>query len=72
MSAAWKGFEGMVSHSLCIKEGKLNIGSVCIGTGVCDYNGYISRPVKANDLHGVGAFLLMCAALAICTRNGLK
>lgn len=63
MSAAWKGFEGMVSHSLCIKEGKLNIGGVCIGTGVCDYNGYISRPVKANDLHGVGAFLLMCAAL---------
>lgn len=27
---------------------------------VGDYDHYIHRPVSANDLHGVGAFLLMC------------
>ncbi len=40
------------------------VNNVCIGTGVCDYEGYISRPTSANDLHGVGAFLLMCTEVA--------
>ena len=48
---------------MCSVEGEVD--GVCIGTGVCDYKGYISRPVRANDLHGVGAFLLMCAALSM-------
>ena len=37
------------------------INNICVGTGVCDYQGYIERPTTENDLHGVGAFLLMCA-----------
>lgn len=37
------------------------IGNVCIGTGVGDYKHYCDRPTSTNDLHGVGAFLLMCA-----------
>ena len=36
------------------------IGHVCIGTGVGNYKHYCDRPVSVNDLHGVGAFLIMC------------
>ena len=41
-------------------------GNVCIGTGVGDYRHYCERPVSVNDLHGVGAFLLMCAQAERC------
>ena len=40
------------------------VNNVCIGTGVCDYKGYIERPTSENDLHGVGAYLLMCCEVA--------
>ena len=36
------------------------IDDICIGTGVCDYEEYLSRPKTQNDLHGMGAFVLMC------------
>ena len=39
------------------------MGGVCIGTGVGDYRHYCERPTSVNDLHGVGAFLLMCAQM---------
>ena len=42
-------------------ERGLLIGNVCVGTGVGDYPFYCARPTSTNDLHGVGAFLLMCA-----------
>ena len=41
----------------------LLVNNVCIGTGVGDYDFYIARPTSVNDLHGVGAFLLMCAEI---------
>ena len=40
------------------------VKNVCVGTGVMDYQGYIDRPTSVNDLHGVGAFLIMCAEVA--------
>lgn len=45
-------------------ENGLLIGNVCIGTGVGDYPFYCARPTSVNDLHGVGAFLLMCTEAA--------
>lgn len=45
-SAIWKGKE-------------IEIGNVCIGTSVGDYRHYCERPVSVNDLHGVGAFLII-------------
>lgn len=59
-----KGFEGILKHSVEITDNELLLKYTCIGTGVCDYDGYISRPTSINDLHGMGAFLLMCAELA--------
>lgn len=40
---------------------KLGIKRVCIGTGVGDINYYFERPTVEDDLHGMGAFILMCS-----------
>ncbi len=53
--------EGHTAHDLLV-------GDVCIGTGVGDYDFYCARPTSVNDLHGVGAFLLMCTEFAMATR----
>ncbi|KAA8821426.1 glycoside hydrolase family 88/105 protein [Bifidobacterium vespertilionis] len=39
----------------------LIVDGVCIGTGVGDYDFYCARPTSTNDLHGMGAFLIMTA-----------
>ena len=59
------GFEGVVNR-LTRDERGLIVDYVCIGTGVGDYAHYIARPVSQNDLHGMGAFGLMCCAVAEC------
>ena len=56
---AMKGYEGVI-NSLKFEGEDLMIGNVCIGTGVGDYAFYIARPCSVNDLHAVGAFLIMC------------
>ena len=58
---AQNGYKGVI-QSLQWKEEDLLIGGICIGTGVGNYRHYCERPASVNDLHGVGAFLLMCAA----------
>jgi len=59
LEQAWKGYEAVI-RSLKWKDDNIQIGNVCIGTSVGDYQHYIDRPTSTNDLHGVGAFLLMC------------
>lgn len=58
------GFENIIRKFVEVKNDDLFISGVCIGTGVLDYQGYIERPTSVNDLHGMGAFLLMCAEIA--------
>lgn len=60
LKVAKKGYEGVI-RSLEWDGDNLLVGNVCIGTGVGNYDFYIHRPVSVNDLHGVGAFLIMCA-----------
>lgn len=60
LKVARKGYEGVIK-SLEWDGDNLLVGNVCIGTGVGNYDYYIHRPVSVNDLHGVGAFLIMCA-----------
>jgi unsaturated rhamnogalacturonyl hydrolase len=47
-------------------DGYIGVKGVCIGTGINDgtYEHYIARPTVENDLHGAGAFLLMCCEYA--------
>jgi unsaturated rhamnogalacturonyl hydrolase len=62
MENAKRGYEGVI-NSLTWEGEDIQIGNVCIGTGVGDYKHYCDRPVSTNDLHGMGAFLLMCAQM---------
>ena len=56
---ALRGYEGVIA-SIGWEGNDIRIGGVCVGTGVGDYNFYCGRPASINDLHGAGAFLLMC------------
>lgn len=65
LEQARKGYEGVIA-SLGWDGEDLLVGDVCIGTGVGDYKHYCDRPTSVNDLHGVGAFLIMCAEIQKC------
>jgi unsaturated rhamnogalacturonyl hydrolase len=54
-----RAYEGIIK-SLKFEDENLIVSNICIGTGVGDYQFYINRPTVQNDLHGMGAFLLMC------------
>lgn len=54
-----KGYKGIID-SLTFEGDDLIVSNICIGTGVGDYDFYVNRPTVQNDLHGMGAFLLMC------------
>jgi len=54
-----RAYEGIIK-SLRFEGEDLIVSNICIGTGVGDYEFYIHRPTVENDLHGMGAFLLMC------------
>ena len=54
-----KSYEGIIK-SLRFEGENLIVSNICVGTGVGDYQFYINRPTVENDLHGMGAFLLMC------------
>ncbi|MCM1192671.1 MAG: glycoside hydrolase family 88 protein [Butyrivibrio sp.] len=69
LERAGRAFSGVVG-SLTWQGENIQIGNVCIGTGVGDYDFYCARPVHVNDLHGVGAFLLMCTELQAALDDG--
>ena len=59
---AKKGYEGIINSLKWSEEGELLVGDICIGTCIDSgtYEHYISRDVCINDLHGNGAFAIMC------------
>lgn len=63
LDRAKAGYDAVV-RSIVWDGEDIQIGNVCIGTGVGDYRHYCERPVSVNDLHGAGAFLIMCAEAA--------
>ncbi|MCL2879960.1 MAG: glycoside hydrolase family 88 protein [Treponema sp.] len=65
-----KAFRG-ITGGLAFEGDGLVISNICIGTGVGDYDFYIKRPTVQNDLHGMGAFLLMCTEYySACSKDG--
>jgi len=56
-------FDGIIKD-IKINDGKIEIDDICIGTGVMSYDKYLLRPRETNDLHGIGAFVLMCSEYA--------
>lgn len=63
LDVARKGYEGVTARMAYDDNGIL-IGNICIGTGVGNLKHYYGRPTSVNDLHGAGAFLLMCTEAA--------
>ncbi|GGC83993.1 unsaturated rhamnogalacturonyl hydrolase YteR [Thalassobacillus devorans] len=55
---AIKGYRGLLERMEFDENGLFTMPEICIGTGVGDYEHYINRPKTANDLHGVGSFVL--------------
>ncbi|HZG78196.1 MAG TPA: glycoside hydrolase family 88 protein [Paenibacillus sp.] len=64
LEAARRGYRGLLTRLREDDKGRLVVPDICIGTSAGDYRNYVTRPVSENDLHGVGAFLLACAAMA--------
>lgn len=62
LDSAKRGYQGVID-SLHWDGDDLLLGEVCVGTGVGSYEFYCDRPCSTNDLHGIGAFLLMCTAM---------
>ena len=60
---AYTAFEGLKKY--INTDNDLILSNICIGTCIDegDYEHYINRPTCENDLHGAGAFLLMCCEL---------
>jgi unsaturated rhamnogalacturonyl hydrolase len=56
---ACKGYRGVVSELTATPDGELHIANICDGTNVGQLQFYLDRPRKSDDLHGLGAFILM-------------
>lgn len=59
-AAAQKGYAGVlakISHDA--GTGGPSLTDIVVGTEIGDYQYYIDRPRRTNDLHGLGAFLIM-------------
>ena len=58
---AKRAYSSIISK-LKFDNGELLIDNICAGTCIDegDYKHYINRPKVTNDLHGTGAFVLMC------------
>ena len=65
LAYAWKGYQGVIDTLKFDEKGDVVIGNICIGTGIGDYAHYIARPTSENDLHGAGAFILMCVEMSL-------
>ena len=58
-----RAYNGIIETSVSFDdEGNIILDNICIGTCIDEgtYEHYIKRPVIQNDLHGSGAFVLMC------------
>ena len=60
-----RAYAACIEHLYFDEGNNLVVDNVCEGTCINDgtYEHYISRRKVKNDLHGVGAFLLMCAEM---------
>jgi unsaturated rhamnogalacturonyl hydrolase len=59
-SVSQKGYQGVLAKV----NSKGDVADICIGTNVGNQSYYLGRDRKTNDLHGLGAFLIMNEQLA--------
>lgn len=59
--AVQKAYDGIIKNCVTLKDnGHIILSRICEGTMAEYYDYYINRKQCKNDLHGLGAFLLMC------------
>lgn len=58
-AVAHRGYQGVLARLSVGSDGRTNLADISIGTNVGDYAYYIARERATNDLHGLGAFLIM-------------
>ncbi len=70
MTAAKKGFDGIIKNFITVDNRQVNLNKVCQVAGLGDtpyrdgsYAYYIGEPVVTNDPKGVGAFILAAAEM---------
>jgi unsaturated rhamnogalacturonyl hydrolase len=56
---AKKGYAGVLKKISLDSDGMSNLIDICEGTNVADLAYYYARKRLTNDLHGLGAFLIM-------------
>ncbi|MFC4402706.1 glycoside hydrolase family 88/105 protein [Gracilibacillus xinjiangensis] len=67
---AEKAFKGLVENKIEVdQKGNFTLHDICIGTSIGTYDYYVNRETSANDLHGVGAFILASVQIAIGSEN---
>jgi len=59
LNVAKRGYAGVLSKISLGSDGTPNLIDVCEGTNVADLPYYFARKRLTNDLHGLGAFLIM-------------
>lgn len=72
IESAYKGYSGVTSGITFDKAGYLEMSNICVGTGVGDFDYYVGRNTSKNDLHGIGAFILMCCEIEEFERKSEK
>lgn len=58
-SVAEKGYSGVLGRMSLGPDGLTNLSGICEGTNVGNLQYYLDRKRNTNDLHGLGAFLIM-------------
>jgi unsaturated rhamnogalacturonyl hydrolase len=56
---AQKGYRGVLASITRNVDGAISMPNICEGTNVGDLEFYLNRARHTNDLHGLGAFILM-------------
>ncbi|KFH44387.1 Unsaturated rhamnogalacturonyl hydrolase-like protein [Hapsidospora chrysogenum ATCC 11550] len=54
-----RGYAGVLERITVDDEGLTDVHDICVGTGPGDLQWYLERPTETNDLHGLGAVILM-------------
>jgi len=54
-----KGFQGVLTQVSFGTNGRTILENICVGTNIGDLDYYLARPRNTNEIHGLGAFLIM-------------
>jgi unsaturated rhamnogalacturonyl hydrolase len=54
-----KGYRGVLASITRNPDGTISMPNICEGTNVGDLAFYLARARHTNDLHGLGAFVIM-------------